>query len=62
MRRPFAAGQLPIAQGVVAIPPACIIAAFGLSLLINPPWFSAVAGQTYYRLHPSPIRCGSSAP
>jgi len=37
-RRPFAAGQLPIAQGVVAIP-LLLIAAFGLSLLINPPWF-----------------------
>lgn len=45
-RRPFAAGQLPIAQGVVAIP-LLLIAAFGLSLLINPPWFSAVLA-TYY--------------
>ncbi len=45
-RRPFAAGQLPIVEGVVAIP-LLLIAAFGLSLLINPPWFSAVLA-TYY--------------
>ncbi len=45
-RRPFAAGQLPIVHGIVAIP-LLLIAAFGLSLLINPPWFSAVLA-TYY--------------
>jgi 4-hydroxybenzoate polyprenyltransferase/phosphoserine phosphatase len=45
-RRPFAAGQLPIVQGVAAIP-LLLIAAFGLSLSINPPWFSAVLA-TYY--------------
>ena len=45
-RRPFAAGQLPIAQGAAAIP-LLLIAAFGLSLLINPPWFSTVL-VTYY--------------
>ncbi|MDG4552195.1 MAG: UbiA family prenyltransferase [Candidatus Contendobacter sp.] len=45
-RRPFAAGQLPIGQGTAAIP-LLLIAAFGLSLPINPPWFSAVLA-TYY--------------
>ncbi|MFZ1643519.1 MAG: UbiA family prenyltransferase [Candidatus Contendobacter sp.] len=45
-RRPFAAGQLPIVEGVVAIP-LLLIAAFGLSLLINPPWFSAVLAIYY---------------
>ena len=45
-RRPFAAGQLPIAQGVAAIP-LLLLAAFSLSLPINPPWFSAVLA-TYY--------------
>ena len=34
-RRPFAAGTLPITQGIAAIP-MLLIAAFGLSLLINP--------------------------
>ena len=38
--RPFAAGSLPISQGIVAIPLLLLIA-FGLSLLINPPWFCA---------------------
>ncbi|MDS4028862.1 MAG: UbiA family prenyltransferase [Candidatus Contendobacter sp.] len=45
-RRPFASGQLPIAQGVAAIP-LLLIAAFGLSLSLNPPWFSVVLA-TYY--------------
>ena len=45
-RRPFAAGKLPLIQGVVAIP-LLLIMAFGLGLLINPPWFLA-ALATYY--------------
>ncbi|QQS54748.1 MAG: UbiA family prenyltransferase [Candidatus Competibacteraceae bacterium] len=45
-QRPFAAGKLPILQGVVAIP-LLLIAAFGLSLPINPPAFT-VALATYY--------------
>lgn len=39
--RPFAAGKLPIAQGIVAIP-LLLITAFGLSWLISPPWFTVV--------------------
>ncbi len=45
-RRPFAAGKLSIAQGVAAIP-LLLIAAFGLSLLLNPPWFTAVLAMYY---------------
>ncbi|MDG4554653.1 MAG: UbiA family prenyltransferase [Candidatus Competibacter sp.] len=45
-QRPFAAGKLPILQGVIAIP-LLLIAAFGLSLPINPPAFTA-ALATYY--------------
>jgi 4-hydroxybenzoate polyprenyltransferase len=44
-RRPFAAGQLPIAQGVAAIP-ILLITAFGLSLLITREFTAALA--TYY--------------
>ncbi len=44
-RRPFAAGKLPIAHGIVAIP-LLLIAAFGLSLLVHL-WFTA-ALTTYY--------------
>jgi 4-hydroxybenzoate polyprenyltransferase len=44
-RRPFAAGQLPIAQGVAAIP-ILLITAFSLSLLITPEFTTALA--TYY--------------
>jgi 4-hydroxybenzoate polyprenyltransferase len=45
-RRPFAAGKLPIVQGIAAIP-LLLIVAFGLSLLINPLWFTATLA-TYY--------------
>ena len=45
-RRSFVAGTLPIAQGIAAIP-VLLISAFGLSLLINPPWFTASLA-TYY--------------
>ena len=44
-RRPFAAGTLPIAQGVAAIP-MLLIVAFGLSLLITPEFTAVLA--TYY--------------
>lgn len=44
-RRPFAAGTLPIAQGVAAIP-ILLTTAFGLSLLITPEFTIALA--TYY--------------
>lgn len=45
-QRPFAAGTLRIAYGIAAIP-LLLAAAFCLSLLINPPWFTAVLA-TYY--------------
>jgi 4-hydroxybenzoate polyprenyltransferase/phosphoserine phosphatase len=44
-QRPFAAGKLPIAQGIAAIP-LLLATAFGLSLLIHP-WFTVVLA-TYY--------------
>jgi 4-hydroxybenzoate polyprenyltransferase/phosphoserine phosphatase len=44
-RRPFAAGKLPIAQGVAAIP-ILLMTAFGLSLLITPEFTTVLA--TYY--------------
>ncbi|HOW77506.1 MAG TPA: UbiA family prenyltransferase [Candidatus Competibacteraceae bacterium] len=44
-RRPFAAGKLPIAQGITAIP-LLLITAFGLSLLITPEFIAVLA--TYY--------------
>ena len=43
--RPFAAGKLPIAQGVAAIP-ILLMTAFGLSLLITPEFTTVLA--TYY--------------
>ena len=47
-RRPFAAGTLPILHGAAAIP-LLLLAAFVLSLWINPPWFTACLA-TYYLL------------
>ncbi|MFZ1830709.1 MAG: UbiA family prenyltransferase [Candidatus Competibacteraceae bacterium] len=44
-RRPFAAGKLPIAQGVAAIP-ILLMTAFGLSVLITPEFTTTLA--TYY--------------
>ncbi|HRY15722.1 MAG: UbiA family prenyltransferase [Candidatus Competibacteraceae bacterium] len=44
-QRPFAAGALPLIQGIAAIP-LLLLTAFGLSLLIHP-WFTAVLA-TYY--------------
>ena len=44
-QRPFAAGKLPIAQGITAIP-LLLVAAFGLSLLIHP-WFTTVLAIYY---------------
>ena len=46
--RPFAAGTLPILQGAAAIP-ILLIAAFALSLLSSPPWFT-VCLMIYYLL------------
>ncbi|HNN66745.1 MAG TPA: UbiA family prenyltransferase, partial [Pseudomonadales bacterium] len=45
-RRPFAAGTLPIAHGIIAMP-ALLLSAFSLSLLINPFAFTATLA-TYY--------------
>ncbi len=44
-RRPFAAGKLPLAHGVAAIP-LLLITAFGLSLLITPEFIAVLV--TYY--------------
>ncbi len=45
-RRPFAAGTLPIQHGAAAIP-LLLLAAFALSLWINPPWFAACLASYY---------------
>ena len=44
--RPFAAGTLPILHGAAAIP-ILLLAAFVLSLWINPPWFAACLASYY---------------
>ncbi|MCB1779316.1 MAG: UbiA family prenyltransferase [Candidatus Competibacteraceae bacterium] len=47
--RPFAAGKLPIAQGIAAIP-LLLITAFGLSLLINPGFTATLTAYYVFTL------------